>query len=90
MLRGLQDSINNPKEAGDAYAKSQKAQPAAAAMGEMIQMKPYVDLGPGLGQITESRAAQNIALLQSVGAIPTSFSPNELISFNLIPKSPAA
>jgi NitT/TauT family transport system substrate-binding protein len=86
MLRGLQDAIENPQQAGEAYARYQKAQSAKVAAAEMALMKPYVDLGPGLGQIDEARATRTVALLQGAGTIPAGFTPADIISFDLIPR----
>ena len=89
LLKGLNDAISNPQEAGQIYAKFQKTQPPPVAAAEMTLMKPYVDLGAGLGQIDEQRAARSIALLEGAGALPKGLKPADVISFNLIP-APAA
>jgi len=89
LLRGLTDAIGNPQEAGQIYARYQKTQPPPVAAAEMALMKPYVDLGAGLGQIDEQRAARSIALLEGAGAMPKGLKPADVISFGLIPP-PAA
>ncbi len=87
LLKGLSDTINNPQEAGQIYAKFEKTQPAPVAAAEMTLMRPYVDLGSGLGQIDQSRAARSIAILQGAGAIPDGLKPEDVISFDLIPEA---
>ncbi|MEV4535955.1 ABC transporter substrate-binding protein [Asanoa sp. NPDC049518] len=89
LLKGLSDTISNPQEAGQIYAKFEKTQPAPVAAAEMTLMRPYVDLGTGLGQIDQARAARSIAILQGAGAIPDGLKPEDVISFDLIPKPSA-
>jgi NitT/TauT family transport system substrate-binding protein len=90
ILKGLAYAIDNPQEAGTIYAKFQKAQPARAAGGEMALMAPYVkSSGPSgqVGALDANRVARNIAILQGAGTIPTSFQPQDVVSFDFLPKS---
>jgi NitT/TauT family transport system substrate-binding protein len=90
ILKGLAYAVDNPQEAGTIYAKYQKAQPARAAGGEMALMAPYVKSsasGGQVGALDQSRVARNIAILQGAGTIPTSFRPEEVVSFDYLPKS---
>jgi NitT/TauT family transport system substrate-binding protein len=88
LLKGLAYGIENPQEAGQIYAKYQKAQPPKAAGGEMALMAPYVKSSSGqVGALDENRMARNIAILQGAGVIPTAFQPKEVISFDYLPKS---
>jgi NitT/TauT family transport system substrate-binding protein len=90
ILKGLAYAVDNPQEAGTIYAKYQKAQPAPAAGGEMALMAPYVKSsasGGQVGALDQSRVARNIAILQGAGTIPTSFGPEEVVSFDYLPKS---
>jgi len=90
ILKGLAYAVENPQEAGTIYAKYQKAQPARAAGGEMALMAPYVKSsasGGQVGALDQSRVARNIAILQGAGTIPTSFRPDEVVSFDFLPKS---
>jgi len=89
LLRGLDDTIRDPEEAGRIYARHQKAQPPEVAAAEMALMRPYVDLGAGLGQIDRVRAARSIAILQGAGAVPDGLRPDDVISFGLVPRPPA-
>jgi NitT/TauT family transport system substrate-binding protein len=90
LLKGLAYAVDNPQEAGTIYAKYQKAQPPKAAGGEMALMAPYVKSdasGGQVGALDQSRVARNIAILQGAGTIPTSFRPDEVVSFDYLPKS---
>ena len=89
ILKGLAYAIEHPQEAGTIYAKFQKAQPPKAAGGEMALMAPYVKSGGsgGVGALDQNRVARNIAILQGAGTIPNSFQPEDVVSFDYLPKS---
>ncbi len=88
MLKGLEYAVANPTEAGEIYGRYQQLQTPEIAGAEISLMGPYVSPQSGdapIGSIDPLRAARNIAILQSVGIIPTSFEAEEVISFDLTP-----
>ncbi|MCW6004519.1 ABC transporter substrate-binding protein [Micromonospora sp. CPCC 205371] len=88
LLKGLNDAINNPAEAGKAYAKYQKIQPEVVAAAENTLMVPYVKSGSvAVGTLDQQRVARNIAIIQGAGLIPTAIKPEDAVSFDLLPKS---
>jgi NitT/TauT family transport system substrate-binding protein len=90
LLKGLAYAVDNPKEAGQIYAKYQKQQPAVVAGLEMALMAPYVKssaTGAPVGALDPKRVARNIAILQGAKAIPNSFQPEELIAFDYVASS---
>lgn len=90
LLKGLRDAIENPVEAGTIYAKYQKIQPEPVAAAENKLMVPYVKSaasGAVVGGLDSQRVARNIGILQGAGVIPAAFAPEDVISFDLQPKS---
>ncbi|HYN93339.1 MAG TPA: ABC transporter substrate-binding protein [Pilimelia sp.] len=90
LLKGLAYAVDNPKEAAKIYAKFQKLQPEPVAAAEMTLMAPYVKssaTGTRVGGLDAKRMARNIAILQGAGAIPTSFSPEDVVSFDHLPST---
>lgn len=88
MLKGLQYALDNPDEAGQIYTKYQKTQPAPVAAAEMKLMIPYAkSSGIALGALDEQKATQNVAALQSGGAIPGTINPKDVINFDVVAKS---
>jgi NitT/TauT family transport system substrate-binding protein len=90
ILKGLRDAIENPEEAGKIYAKYQKIQPEPVAAAENVLMVPYVKSeasGAAVGALDPQRVARNIGILQGAGVIPTSFAPEEVVSFDFQPKA---
>ncbi|MEJ3750890.1 ABC transporter substrate-binding protein [Actinomycetes bacterium KLBMP 9797] len=90
ILKGLRDAIANPAEAGKIYAKYQKIQPEPVAAAENTLMVPYVTANAGdgaVGTLDPQRVARNIATVQGAGLIPTALKPEDVVSFDLAPKS---
>ena len=90
LLKGLRDAIENPAEAGKVYAKYQKIQPEPVAAAENQLLVPYVksaSTGVAVGALDAQRVARNISILQGAGVIPAAFAPEEVVSFDLLPKS---
>ncbi|GLY94208.1 ABC transporter substrate-binding protein [Actinoplanes sp. NBRC 103695] len=88
MLKGLQYALDNPDEAGKIYAKYQKTQPEPVAAAEMKLMISYAKTsGTALGSLDEQKATQNVAALQSGGAIPGQINPKDVINFDIVAKS---
>ena len=90
LIKGLEYSIANPKEAGEILHKNVAASPAAPAAAELELMASYVrsaGSGSAVGSIDAQRVIRSIAILQGAGAIPAGLTPEQLIDFNLAPKS---
>jgi len=86
LFKGLAYSLEHPDEAGQILAKNVPAVKAEPAAAELKLMKPYVEQVPGGGavnSINAERVARMIGVLQSVGAISKSYSPNDLVDFSL-------
>jgi NitT/TauT family transport system substrate-binding protein len=88
LMKGLQYAIDNPAEAGQILHKYITTQDAAVAAGELTLMKQYVSVsGAGAGSLEQGRVARSIALMQGANAIPSGLTPNQLVNFDLVPKS---
>jgi NitT/TauT family transport system substrate-binding protein len=91
LLHGLQDSINNPAEAGQTLAKDAPgATTAQAAAAELTLMGPFVKSaasGVPVGALDSKRIARSIALLEGSGQIQPGLTPEKIVDFNLVPKS---
>ena len=90
LLKGLSDSIDNPAEAGKILQKYvQTANPDGAA-AELTLMAPYVRsaaAGVPVGALDAERVARSIAILQGSGQIEAGLKPEQVISFDLVPKA---
>ncbi|MGX6605774.1 ABC transporter substrate-binding protein [Micromonosporaceae bacterium Da 78-11] len=90
LLRGLSDSIDNPAEAGKTMQKYvQTANPEGVA-AELTLMAPYVRsaaAGIPVGALDAERVARSIAILQGSGQIAAGLKPEQVISFDLVPKA---
>lgn len=88
LMRGLEDSIADPEEAGRILEMHEPAMDGSVAAQEVVLMGPYVEppdpLAP-LGTIDENRVAQSIAILEGAGAIPAGMVPDDVITFPLVP-----
>ena len=90
LLKGLRDAVEDPAEAGRIYAKYQKIQPEPVATAENTLMLPYVKSaasGAAVGTLDPQRVARNISILQGAGVIPAAFAPEDVVSFDSLPKS---
>ncbi|GAB3798439.1 ABC transporter substrate-binding protein [Micromonospora zhanjiangensis] len=90
LIKGLEYSIANPKEAGEILHKNVAASLAAPAAAELELMAAYVrsaGSGSAVGSIDAQRVVRSIAILQGAGAIPAGLTPEQLIDFDLAPKS---
>jgi NitT/TauT family transport system substrate-binding protein len=88
LMRGLEDAIADPEEAGRILELHEPGMDGAVAAQEVILMGPYVqppDPGAPLGTLDESRVAQSIAILEAAGAIPPGLVPSDVITFSLVP-----
>jgi NitT/TauT family transport system substrate-binding protein len=90
LLKGLQDAITNPAEAGAVlhkYDPTAKPEPAAA---ELQLMAPFVRSeasGTPVGALDTKRVARSIAILQGSGQIGAGLTPDKVIDFDLVPKA---
>lgn len=82
LLRGLEDALANPEEAGKILADNVPTANAQAAAVELQLMQPYAGNAP-YGTIDPARIARAIALLQSMGAIPAGFTPERVVAVEL-------
>jgi NitT/TauT family transport system substrate-binding protein len=90
LIRGLVDSIDNPKDAGEILHRNVDASMAAPAAAECELMAAFVrsaGSGAAVGTIDTNRVARSIAILQGAGAIPAGLTADQIIDANLIPKS---
>lgn len=76
LLRGLAYAVSHPDESAEILHRAESAQDPRIAAAELTLMKPYVLPGNDpVGVLDPTRAAQNIALLKSVGLIPADTAP---------------
>jgi NitT/TauT family transport system substrate-binding protein len=90
LLKGLQDSITNPTEAGTILHKYVPTQNAQAGAAELTLMGPFVKSeasGVPVGALDSQRVARSIAILQGSGQIQPGLTPEKVIDFNLVPKA---
>ena len=85
-LKGLRYTVDHPEEAADILHAAQPATSAAAALGEIRAMGPYVTPTDGvLGAIPESRVAKIIALCRSLDLFAPEIQPAAVVDFSLTP-----
>jgi NitT/TauT family transport system substrate-binding protein len=90
LLKGLEYSIDNPKEAAQILVKNQPTQKVEPAAAELELMAAYVrssGSGAAVGALDSQRVARCIALLQGAGAIPDGLTPEQVVNFDLVPKA---
>jgi NitT/TauT family transport system substrate-binding protein len=90
LLKGLEDSIANPVEAGEILKKTVPTANPAAAAAELQLMASFVRSeasGVPVGALDSQRVARSIAILQGAGAIPAGLTPEQVVSFDLVPKA---
>jgi NitT/TauT family transport system substrate-binding protein len=90
LLKGLEYSIDNPKEAGEILARNVEGSNVQAAAAELELMAAFVrsaGSGTAVGSIDSQRVARSIAILQGAQAIPDGLTPEQLIDFDLAPKA---
>lgn len=90
LLKGLEYSLANPKEAGEILKKNvAEANPVAAA-AELELMAGYVrssNSGTAIGTLDSGRVAKSIAILQGAGALKQNITPDQVVDFSLAPKA---
>jgi NitT/TauT family transport system substrate-binding protein len=90
LLKGLQDSIANPTEAGTILKKYVPTAIPGSAAAELQLMGPFVKSeasGVPVGALDSQRVARSIAILQGSGQIEPGLTPEKVIDFNLVPKA---
>jgi NitT/TauT family transport system substrate-binding protein len=89
LLKGLEDSISNPAEAGEMLKKNQPTANPQGAAAELTLMGPFVRSeasGVPVGALDSQRVARSIAILQGSGQIGAGLTPEKVIKFDLVPK----
>ncbi|HKO33071.1 MAG TPA: ABC transporter substrate-binding protein, partial [Candidatus Limnocylindria bacterium] len=90
LLKGLQDSITNPDEAGTIIKKYVATADPKSAAAELTLMGPFVRSeasGVPVGALDSQRVARSIAILQGSGQIQPGLTPDKVIDFDLVPKA---
>jgi NitT/TauT family transport system substrate-binding protein len=90
LLKGLEDSITNPTEAGEIlkkYVATANPQAAAAELGLMASFVRSEASGVPVGALDSQRVARSIAILQGAGQIQAGLTPEKVIDFSLVPKA---
>jgi len=90
LLKGLQDAITNPDEAGTILKKYVDTAVPASASAELKLMGAFVKSeasGVPVGALDSQRVARSIAILQGAGQIPAGLAPEQVITFDLVPNA---
>ncbi|ROP30217.1 NitT/TauT family transport system substrate-binding protein [Couchioplanes caeruleus] len=90
LLKGLQASITNPEEAGTILKKYVPTANPQSAAAELTLMGPFVRseaAGVPVGALDSQRVARSIAILQGSGQIPAGLTPEQVITFDLVPNA---
>ena len=88
LLKGLNDSIDNPTDAAKTLKKYVPATNLQAAAAEMVLMGPYVRsaaAGVPVGALLIQRVERCIAILQGSGQIDPGLAPEQVVSVSLVP-----
>jgi NitT/TauT family transport system substrate-binding protein len=90
LLKGLQDSITNPDDAGQILKKYVPTTIPQAASAELKLMEPFVRSaasGVPVGALDSQRVARSIAILQGSGQIGAGLTPEKIIDFDVVPQA---
>lgn len=90
LLKGLEYSLANSKEAAEILKRNVDVTNPAAAAAELTLMAAYVrpnGSGTAIGTLDSGRVARSIAVLQGAGALPPGMTPEQVIDFDLVPKA---
>src|SRR5690606_11786610 len=89
LLKGLAYAIDHPQEAAQILVKYEPGQNEQAAAAELELMKPYVRSNESatVGVMDSERVARAIAILQGAGALKAGLTPEQIVSFDLVPKA---
>ena len=78
LLKGLEDAIGNPQEAGTILKKYVPTTVPESAAAELTLMAPFVQGAP-LGSLDKARVARAIALLEESGQIQPGLTPEQVV-----------
>ena len=90
LLKGLEDAIANPDEAGKLLQKNVPTANPTSAAAELTLMAPFVRSeasGVPVGALDSQRVARSIAILQGSGQIGAGLTPEQIINFTLVPNA---
>jgi NitT/TauT family transport system substrate-binding protein len=90
LLKGLETSITSPDEAGSILQKYVPTANPKSAAAELTLMAPFVRSeasGVSVGALDNQRVARSIAILQGSGQIAGGLTPEQVISFDLVPNA---
>jgi NitT/TauT family transport system substrate-binding protein len=88
-IRGLEHAIAYPDEAGEMFAAAHEQHDPQAAAAEVRALAPYVRPSSGVqgplqqGEISPVRLAQNIAVLEALGAVGPGIASEDVAVFGL-------
>jgi NitT/TauT family transport system substrate-binding protein len=89
LMKGLEYSLAQPKEAADILKKNVDASNPVAAAAELQLMAGYVrssNSGTKIGTLDSGRVAKSIAILQGAGSLKQNITPDQIIAFDLAPQ----
>jgi NitT/TauT family transport system substrate-binding protein len=90
LLKGLETAITSPDEAGSILQKNVPTADPKSASAELTLMAPFVRseaAGVSVGALDSQRVARSIAILQGSGQIAGGLTPEQVISFDLVPNA---
>lgn len=85
LLRGLVHAAGHPQEAAEILASYQPTQNKTIARKEVELLAPYVGAGDKVGTLDRERVVKSIKILAA--AIKKPITPEEIVSFDLVPGS---
>jgi NitT/TauT family transport system substrate-binding protein len=90
LLKGLEYSLANSKEAAEILERNVDATNPTAAAAELELMAEYVTpgtSGAAIGTLDSARVTRSIAILERAGALRQGMTPEQIIDFDLVPKA---
>jgi NitT/TauT family transport system substrate-binding protein len=87
LFRGLAYSIEHPEETGQILVQRQPAENAEIAAAEVELMAPAVGTGDVIGTLDRDKVQGTIDILVQSEAIGPGLTPDDLVSFDLLPAS---
>jgi len=86
LLKGLDAAIDRPDEAAALLKQHVPTTDPRSAAAELTLMRPYVRSGGvPVGSLDKQRVARGIAILQNSGQIQAGLTPEQVVSFDLVP-----
>jgi NitT/TauT family transport system substrate-binding protein len=86
VLEGLAYAVAHPAEAGDILHAAVATTPAKTAEQELILLKSYVGIaadGSVPGTFDPARVARGVAVMQSIGIVPSAVPGDQIVAFTL-------